>query len=178
MRNHRKLQSTVFLTILLILGLQLAVTKTSSQILSDWNEQYENLQNQIMQKKALTKSSAISARIESQVYDKQALILNEDNTPTDVALRRTRSLINHLKTLPGVKDLSSLEAELDAISTQRSLLAKSSASAEADQEQYNALAKITRAAALTNPLLDFDDLLFMEWTNLFSSPQSRDPGDD
>ncbi|MBF0430850.1 MAG: hypothetical protein HQK83_06195 [Fibrobacteria bacterium] len=154
--------------------------KVSTEVVSDWEKQYSELQQQISQKKTLAKSSTTNSTIESQVYDKHSLILDEDNTPTDVAIRRTRALIDNLKNMPGIKDLTTLEAELDAISAQRSVLAKNSGTQNtaADQEQYKALAKITREAALSNPLLDFDDLLFMEWTNLFSSPQGRDPGDD
>ncbi|MBF0432796.1 MAG: hypothetical protein HQK83_16040 [Fibrobacteria bacterium] len=182
MKENIITKTVATLVIILLMGASTATGKTSTTLLSDWEEQYADLQQQIAQKRSLAKTSANTSTLESQTFDRQALILDEDASPLDVALRRTRALIAQLKTMPGINDLSALEAQLHEIESKRFVLAKSSAEPNTNQdlELFNALAKVTRTAALENPLLnDFDDLLFVEWAALENDPgmKSREVGD-
>lgn len=89
--------------------------------------------------------------IEGYCFDDRALIHPTDNDPTAVVVRRTRALLDYLKVLPGAPDLTALENEFNQ--------AKSSA---AGVDGYQRLCAIRRKIALSNPLLDFDKLVFVE----------------
>ena len=90
-----------------------------------------------------------------QVFDDHALVQESDKNAVDVVVRRTEALLNHLKTMPGTPDLSALEAEFNA--------AGESASGK---DGYLKVCAVRRKIALSNPLLDFDKLLFVEFNPL------------
>ena len=94
------------------------------------------------------------------VLDEQALILTTDRDPVDVQLRRTRALLTHLITTLRVPGLAPLEAEIRKIAADAELARTASQSIKL-HELFIRLRKINRQAALSNPLLDFDDLLVM-----------------
>jgi hypothetical protein len=142
----------------------------SEAVLTEWLEQYNQLQQQIEEKKALAKQN--SRMPESNVFDRHALIWDTDRTPFDVQLRRTRALINHLKTM-GTPGLSDLEKQLEQIQATGMflaktglpgiVLAKTGTASSSDQDPYMALRKVARATAFSNPLLDdFNDIIFVE----------------
>ena len=94
------------------------------------------------------------------ILDEQALILTTDKDPVDVQLRRTRALLTHLKTKLRATSLTPLAAEVSKIATEAGA-ARAAAQADKLHELHTRLRDITRKAALANPLLNFDDLLFM-----------------
>jgi hypothetical protein len=98
------------------------------------------------------------------VANVQSLIWESDRTPAEVALRRTEALLKHLKNLPKAPDLGALEKQLTFIKSAN----PNSAGAKA---VYLAVRKIGRAAALANPLLDFDELIFNRWTSRYGHVQ-------
>lgn len=104
----------------------------------------------------------------AHVVDRQALIMSSDRSPSDVLLRRTSALLNHLKgRIPQSKwdahgrGLRQLYREAENV---RGALSKSRASAgtrsSADRELFMKTAALHRRIAFDNPLLDFDDILF------------------
>jgi len=95
--------------------------------------------------------------IEREVLDKQALILRTDEDPLDVVIRRTQALIRHLKEQDGESQfLDSLGNALETISQNTSGSRK---------EFYKDVCLIRRQAAFTNSLLDFDSLIFVEFSS-------------
>jgi len=100
---------------------------------------------------------------EEQILDKQLMYWDSDKTPLDVQLRRSRALFGKLKTLSGMPDISALEAELAGIERETKALADAEDSSGSVQDLYYRLRGITRKAALKNPLLDFNDILFVTW---------------
>jgi hypothetical protein len=148
------------LIIWLLAGLIYA--KTSSEVQNSWEEDFHRLQQQIEDRGFLEKAMAGSGSLAPQILDRHALIWDEDRTPLDVQLRRTRALIQHLKTLPGIANLSNFEKQFHKIiMKQRETMIRSTPQMDMDWDTYMTLRKITRHAALTNPLLDFDTLLFV-----------------
>jgi hypothetical protein len=91
-----------------------------------------------------------------QVYDLNALTRKIDKTPVDAQIRRTEALIDTLGKLPGAPDLAELKTKLHKIKTSSADLPR-----DRQKEAYLDLRKITRSAALANPLLGFEDILFV-----------------
>jgi hypothetical protein len=96
----------------------------------------------------------------SFMLDERALILTTDKDPVDVQLRRTRALLAHLKTTLRVTNLTPLEAEITKIAAEAELTRTASQGGKL-HELFMRLREINRQVALSNPLLDFNDLLFM-----------------
>jgi hypothetical protein len=97
------------------------------------------------------------------IIDEQALILTTDRDPVEVQLRRTRALLRHLNTTLQVKGLAALEAEVAGIAAKADSARTTSQTAKL-HELYLRLRQLTRQVSLSNPLLDFGDLLFMGYT--------------
>jgi len=94
------------------------------------------------------------------VLDEQSLVLTTDKSPLDVQLRRTRALLANLAKMPGGPDLRGFEKTVNDIAAQ-SAGARQSGDAAQVKALYWRLRALTRQVALSNPLLAFDDLLFM-----------------
>ena len=82
-----------------------------------WERDYQQLQDQLLDRdllylKGIPKSSAGGG---SKILDPNALILDSDRSPVDIAIRRAGALLAHLKSMPGAPDLSDRELELAAI---------------------------------------------------------------
>lgn len=90
------------------------------------------------------------ARLEREVWRRDALLLESDRTPVDVVRRRTRALLDHLRTLPGAPDLHREAAELAAMP------------ADGSRATFARLTALRRRIAFRNPLLDFDRIAFLK----------------
>ena len=88
------------------------------------------------------------------VLDEASLLLTGDKSPLDVQLRRTRALLGNLAKMPGAPDLRELEKRVGEIAAQ-------AGSPENTKGLYLELRALTRRAALSNPLLSFNDLVFL-----------------
>jgi len=95
-----------------------------------------------------------------QTFNEQALILPEDKTPLDIVIRRTRALIADIRSMVGAPNLDKLAAELDAIEKKAGPV--EDLEAEPLFEFFVQACKIRRQVAMSNPLLDFDRLLFIK----------------
>jgi len=153
----------VFATIIVISMSICQICMGSNKIVSsDWERQYTELQKQIGSGKGL----ADKATIDPIIFDQQALVFDTDKSPVDVKLRRTRGLINRLKSMKNAPQrLVDLDKQLAEIEKSwKSDVAETSGDAAAEIELYKTISKIARAAALSNPLLDgFDDILFSSY---------------
>jgi hypothetical protein len=96
----------------------------------------------------------------SFILDERALILTTDKDPVDVQLRRTRALLDHLKLKLRAGCLAPLEAEISKIAADAQL-ARTASQRDKLHELFLRLLELTRQVSLSNPLLDFNDLLFM-----------------
>jgi len=123
----------------------------SAQPTADWKAEYKGLQARIA---SFKKASLI--KLEKQVLSKQALILEADRTPFDVALRRGKALLAHLKSMSNGSDVTLWEKQIHDIEF------NNKTHGQDDLAAYIQLRNVIRAAAFSNPLLDFDDILFVE----------------
>ena len=97
------------------------------------------------------------------ILDEQALVLSTDKDVLDVQLRRTRALLNHLKIQLRAGGLAPIEAEVAKIEAEAGA-ARAAAQPGTMHALYLRLRGFTRKASLANPLLDFNELLFMGYT--------------
>ena len=130
----------------------------SGEVQQAWEDEFEQLGRRI------STGSGPAKRVvaESDIADRSSLVLETDRDPLDVALRRVAALINNIKSMPEAPDLSSLEEQLDQI--RRKSTSNGLAKARADQGTYDLFMQaksIGRQVALLNPLLDFDEMIFV-----------------
>jgi len=91
------------------------------------------------------------AKVETQTLRLDALILETDRTPVDVILRRTQALMDHLKNHSEQAGLNQLKKENSPGLFE-----------EQQQELFLKIAALRRRVAFSNPLLNFDSLLFLK----------------
>lgn len=104
-----------------------------------------------------------TARLEREALRRDALILPTDRTPVDVVWRRTRSLLNHLRAMPGAPNLAAETAALGALAPEVAALQKEAAPAETQARAlFTRITSLRRRIAFKNPLLDFSQILFVK----------------
>jgi len=98
-------------------------------------------------------------RLLGEALRRDALIWPTDRDPLDVILRRSRALLGHLESMEGAPNL---QAE------RRTLVRLEKRGREVDvgshdtrRQLFDEVVLLRRAIALKNPLLDFDDILFL-----------------
>jgi len=139
------------------------------EVADDWEAQYQDLTAAIRQRRA-TDSRALPPVNPSEVLDPESLIHAADRDPLDVVLRRTEALtrdLDHRAAAPGFADF---ERRLSAIKARAagSLSVEPPAAREAVRKDlYREACRLRREAAFSNPLVDFDRLLFVVhgWTD-------------
>ncbi|MEA3368210.1 MAG: hypothetical protein U9R68_08870, partial [Planctomycetota bacterium] len=99
-------------------------------------------------------------QVAGQAYHPAALIQEGDRDPADVLLRRTAALLARLGEMPVPPDLSKAAGELADLKRRAS---------RTDPEQtiaryalFHEAMRLRRRIALSNPLLDFDRILFIQ----------------
>jgi hypothetical protein len=141
----------------LLMASALASTSASK---TDWDRQYSELQEQIASRGLGKAASAES----SPLLNANAGVLATDRDPLDVVLRRTQALIDRLGSM-GARSCASFQARLDDIKRRAgpSGLGKTAAAATtARTDLYYEASALRKEAAFSNPLLNFNQLLFVE----------------
>ena len=100
------------------------------------------------------------ARVAPQTFLPEALILDSDRDPVDIALRRTAALADDLKRMPSPPSLAALEQEL--IKMQKAGDEVDVSDIEARLELFRKVCGLRRKIAFSNPLLNFDEILFIK----------------
>ncbi len=114
-------------------------------------EQYENTKIEIETRKEWYESIA------HQTFNKQALILKSDNDPLDVIIRRTKALIDDIG--DGSKsDFKKYKSQFNILRSKAKAISVSDESKR--KALYTKIFKLRRKISLSNPLLDFEDILF------------------
>ena len=99
-------------------------------------------------------------RVASQAYHPQATIMKSDRDPLDVILRRTAALCDYLKRMDGGPELKTESQRLQQLQQQASRIAPT-----ARQERrrlFDQVFDLRNDIALSNPLLDFNDIVFIK----------------
>jgi len=87
-----------------------------------------------------------------------ALIWDSDRDPVDIVLRRTRALLDHLNTLRNDKLLAPMEEALIALEAKARRLALEP---KVRRALFREACALRRRIGLTNPVLDFRDIIFV-----------------
>ncbi|HEX3020169.1 MAG TPA: hypothetical protein VHP36_07695 [Chitinispirillaceae bacterium] len=153
--NQKTICQMVFFTAIVTLNFHVSYSENS--IAEYWQEQYLELNQKINEKMAL-KKSAVDDNI---ILDSNALILTTDRTPSDVLYRRTNALIQDLKSKVSSSKYRMYQRMIDCLKPQMASGALYKTSAQSDLNRFAKLSALNRVAALDNPLIDFDDILFI-----------------
>ena len=97
---------------------------------------------------------------EDQTFHPAASIHQSDRDPLDVILRRTRTLLDDLRSMPEAPPLNAEAKQLAALEA-RAAKVEASHSAER-REMFDQVHALRRRIAFANPLLNFDKLLFIK----------------
>jgi hypothetical protein len=120
---------------------------------AEWKAQFAQLQVEIGSRGRFEKIAAQAKRSES-------LILKEDRDPADIVSRRTEALLADLQRTPRGRDLAAAATQLAALKTRcRETDVKD---AEARYAVFRTGCELRRRIALSNPLLDFNQILFVK----------------
>lgn len=102
-------------------------------------------------------------RLEQEAHRQEALVLASDRTPVDIVWRRTQALLNHLKNNCKELDLSQEKADLDRLRAPvEQLQAQDKADPATTRALFHEICAVRRKIAFSNPLLDFDRILFLK----------------
>ena len=150
--------ATLTLSLLIAFACNLAV---ADEVSKDFQAEYDQIAKMIGQFANEDKlpPSKRQPPIE-QSLDINSRILKTDRNPLDVATRRCDALLKRLKTVANAPKLDGLAARLAEIK-------KQAANAPADKIKplFLAVRAITRQAAFSNPLIDFNSILYVERGN-------------
>ena len=122
--------------------------------------------------KARMADAAWAARVSSQVYRRDALILPADKSPVTVILRRTEALLADIQRAAPEKDFSRERRELRG-------LRQASVGKEGEQALFARVCRLRRRIALANPVLNFDSILFIKRNRVWghsAGDQHSQPG--
>ncbi len=130
-----------------------ATLTRGADLAAEREEQFASLQRDLAARAAFDKVAA-------ETFRPEALILAADRDPADVVLRRTAALLADLQRAAPAPKLAELGQQLAALQQ------KAAACAVADQPARRALfdqaCQFRREVAFTNPLLDFNQILFVK----------------
>lgn len=121
---------------------------------TEWNRQYSELQKQIENQERYDAYS-------NQTHRDESLIFQNDRDPADVALRRTKALLNHLNEWDSLNStLSRFHESLSELEHQNRQIPLSQSSQRLSL--YFLICQLRREIAFQNPLLNFNRILFVK----------------
>lgn len=95
-----------------------------------------------------------------QTFEGESLIVASDRDPVDVVLRRTGALLAHVKSMDGAPDLSGRESRLAKLKEDNVRVGVEDG--DARYGLFEQVLGLRREIAFSNPLLDFDEILFIK----------------
>ena len=98
-------------------------------------------------------------RLRNETLRHEALILPTDRDPLDVVLRRTVALTDHLLRMESAPTLASEQVHLSQLMKRAGDTPVAQSAAR--RALFDEVVNLRRAIALQNPLLDFDDIIFL-----------------
>ena len=131
-----------------------------------WNElrgravQFEELENQYETLQYDIQQRGTFERLAKETYRPESMILKSDRDPADVIVRRTAALLADLKRTEAAAKLAPCEEQLNKL--QKACAETPVTSAEARRALFAEAYKLRRSIAFANPLLNFDQLLFVK----------------
>ncbi len=99
-------------------------------------------------------------RYKEETYHPSSLILETDKDPLDIILRRTRALLEDITRMPNAPRMVEREQALTALAKEASTVEVQDAGQR--QSLFKEVLKLRREIAFSNPLLNFDKILFIK----------------
>lgn len=124
------------------------------EVLRSWSREYDGWNR--VDHPAHRPGGPSPDKLEREVFDRHALIWPADGGPAGTALRRTRALLDHLSAGQPPSRLADVRAELDSLQVELS-----GDGASTNRGLHLAICAVRRRLVLSNPLLDFDQLVFV-----------------
>lgn len=118
-----------------------------------WKMEFQLLQEQI---RIMNPDYPAYEKLKRESLHEEALILKSDKTPVDIILRRTGALLNHL--INGGVDLHSEEILLKKLIVGH----RPDPNVQGQFDYFKKVAALRRKVAFKNPLLDFDNIIFLK----------------
>lgn len=106
------------------------------------------------------RNKAMFDRVAAETLRPEALIQPSDRDPVDIALRRTAALLADLKRMRPAAYFANEEIELGRLRTESRKVAVTDAAARL--ALFKEVCRVRRQIAFKNPLLDFDQILFVK----------------
>ena len=100
------------------------------------------------------------AQVADQALRPDSLILPSDRDPADVVLRRTAALLEALRTTAGASGLADLAEQLSDLQAAGAVIPVEAS--DARYALYTEACHLRRKIAFRNPLLDFDQIVFLK----------------
>jgi hypothetical protein len=153
------------------------LTPSATSLQESWEYDYDYLQRLIAKEGGYAGLHTVGTEV-PHVANAHSHIWASDRTPLDVQLRRTEAVLQKIQTMlasnsPAEKALNELERQFRKLA--RTAAANSSTDAEStngtEKDLYIALRELNRKIVLSNPLLDFDDVIFNRWSSSYGHVQ-------
>jgi len=146
---------------LLVQGVEFRGKPSSAfDLTNDEGEPLDELATQFVVLKRDVRSRAQFERVAPETFRPEALILETDRDPVDVVLRRTAALLEDLEGMPRAPNLAAQEKRLGELRIKAEGIDVQDE--EARLALFREICAVRREIALSNPLLDFDKLLFIK----------------
>ncbi len=130
------------------------------RVLPDHPMRIDELRRQFLALEHDLRRRAHFASVAPQAFRPEALILDSDRDPADVVLRRTAALLENLKKLGGGPELDAMASELHELQAAGKTV--DPADKPARYALYADACRLRRRIAFSNPLLDFNDVVFLK----------------
>ncbi|NQV36142.1 MAG: PD40 domain-containing protein [Phycisphaeraceae bacterium] len=153
------------------------LTPSATSIHESWEHDYAYLQ-QLITKRGGYAGLYTPDTETPNVANPHSRIWTSDRTPLDVQLRRTEAVLERIGTM--VSHTSQVGKALREFEQQFQRLARTAATISlahgedasgAEKDLYIKLRKLSRKIVLSNPLLNFDDIIFNRWTSSYGHVQ-------
>jgi len=142
-------KAIVFLWWMAVLSPSQVAGAESEPVRQVWMQQHLELKADIQACQAGKRS------VSPHLLDHQAAVYKEDRFVCDITLRRIAALLKDLQALPNAADLNEFEKEL------ADLKRRCEESTSDRHDLYLEICRLRRKIALSNPLLDFDEMIFV-----------------
>ena len=130
-----------------------AETTIAVDMEEEWRRQFVALEHDLARRDHFEE-------VADQTFRRDSLILPEDRDPADVVLRRMAALLDDLKKTEAAPELEPMAAEWRELEAARQTI--DVADTEERYALYTEACRLRRRIAFSNPLLDFDDIVFIK----------------
>jgi hypothetical protein len=153
------------------------LTPCGTALHASWDYDYAYLQRLIAKRGGFA-GLYTTGTAAPNVAHAHSYIWASDRTPLDVQLRRTEALLQKIKTMltptsHAGKALSELEKRFQRLARTAAALspARGENASGKVKDLYLELRRLNREIVLSNPLLDFDDIIYNRWTSSYGHVQ-------